>query len=222
MVNVVYSTTFFDELEHCHKLEDWLSWMDALSVNDYVIIDKFVDEYRLNTIHTFFKSHLDGFTKAGIGALRDHVIRRDIRGDYTYWLDRKRDSELYNFWSLVDETVFVYNRYCFLGLSGYEFHLAYYPKKGHYDKHLDQFSTRNNRTISMVIYLNKNWQKGDGGELEIFLKDGTSILVNPLEARCVMFKSAEVPHAVLASNKPRYSLTGWLLQQPSALGQFLG
>jgi SM-20-related protein len=196
--------------------------MDELSLNDFVIVDKFLDETRLNTIQSFFQSHLEGFTKAGIGALSDHVIRRDIRGDYTFWLDRKRDSELNEIWCLIDETLYVYNRYCFLGLSGYEFHLAHYPTGGHYDKHLDQFNNRNNRTISMVIYLNKDWKKGDGGELEIFLKDGSSVLVEPIEARCVMFKSASVPHAVLASNKPRFSLTGWLLQQPSALGQFFG
>jgi SM-20-related protein len=196
--------------------------MDELSLNDFVIIDKFLDETRLNTIQSFFQSHLESFTKAGIGALSDHVIRRDIRGDYTFWLDRKRDLELNEIWRLIDETLQVFNRYCFLGLSGYEFHLAHYPKGGHYDKHLDQFNNRNNRTISMVIYLNKDWKKGDGGELEIFLKDGSSVLVEPIEARCVMFKSASVPHAVLASNKPRFSLTGWLLQQPSALGQFFG
>lgn len=209
-------------MENCHKLEDWLSWMDALSLNDYVIIDNFLDKQRLEKIQSFFYSHLEDFKKAGIGALKDHVIREDIRGDFTYWLDRKRDADLYEIWSLIEETMFIYNRYCFLGLSGFEFHLAHYPKGGYYDKHLDQFNARNNRTISMIIYLNKNWQKGDGGELEIFLKDGTSFLVEPIESRCVMFKSAEVPHAVLASNKPRYSLTGWLLQQPSALGQFFG
>jgi len=123
---------------------------------------------------------------------------------------------------LVDETLFNYNRYCYLGLSGYEFHLTHYPKRGHYDKHLDQFNNRSNGTISMVIYLNKDWHKGGGGELEIFREDGSTVLVEPLEGRCVMFKSADVPHPDLASNKPRYSLTGWLLQQPSALGQFLG
>ena len=196
--------------------------MDELSLHDHVIIDNFLDKNRLDTIQSFFKTHLDVFTKAGIGALADNMIRRDIRGDYTYWLDRKRDVALNEIWNLIDETLFIYNRYCFLGLAGYEFHLAYYPQGGHYDKHLDQFNNRNNRTISMVIYLNKDWQKGDGGELEIFKNDGTSILVEPIESRCVMFKSADVPHAVLASLKPRYSLTGWLLQQPSALGQFLG
>ena len=196
--------------------------MDELSVNDYVIIDNFLDQRVLNTIQSFFQTHLDHFSKAGIGALGDHMIRQDIRGDYTYWLDRKRDLELTAIWGLIDETIHIYNRYCYLGLSGHEFHLTHYPKGGHYDKHVDQFNNRNNRTISMVIYLNKNWQKGDGGELEIFLNDGSSLLVEPLEARCVMFKSAVVPHAVLASLKPRFSLTGWLLHQPSALGQFLG
>ena len=196
--------------------------MDELSLHDHVIIDNFLDKNRLDTIQSFFKTHLDVFTKAGIGALADNMIRRDIRGDYTYWLDRKRDVALNEIWNLIDETLFIYNRYCFLGLAGYEFHLAYYPQGGHYDKHLDQFNNRNNRTISMVIYLNKDCQKGDGGELEIFKNDGTSILVEPIESRCVMFKSADVPHAVLASLKPRYSFTGWLLQQPSALGQFLG
>lgn len=196
--------------------------MDELASNDYVIIDDFLDENHLSTIQDFFQNHLDGFRKAGIGALADHTIRKDIRGDYTYWLDRKRDTNLSSIWELIDETIFIYNRYCYLGLSGFEFHLAHYPKGGHYDKHFDQFNQRNNRSISMVIYLNKNWQKGDGGELEIFKSDDTSFLVEPIEARCVMFKSAVVPHRVVASNKSRYSLTGWLLQQPAALGKFLG
>lgn len=196
--------------------------MDELALNDFVVVDNFLDQKRFDTIRSYFLNHLDNFSKAGIGALADNVIRNDVRGDYIYWLDRKRDLELDTIWDLIEETIFVYNRYCFLGLSGYEFHLAHYPKGGHYDKHVDQFNNRSNRMISVVIYLNKGWQKGDGGELEIFKKDGSTLLVEPIEARCVMFKSADVPHAVLPSYKPRYSLTGWLLQQPSALGQFLG
>lgn len=214
--------SFFNELNNCHKLEDWLSWVDELSDCDFVIIDNFLDPYRFHALRDFFLIHLEEFTRAGIGALGDNTIRQDIRGDFTYWLDRNRDAELKDFWSLIDETLYIYNRYCYLGLSGYEFHLAHYPKGGHYDRHLDQFNHRSNRTISMVVYLNTGWQKGDGGELEIFRKDGTSIRVEPIESRCVMFKSAEVPHAVLASHKPRYSLCGWLLQQPASLGKFLG
>ena len=196
--------------------------MDELSCNDIVILDDFIDSQLFDTIRTFFLGHLEAFSRAGVGAGEKNIIRRDIRGDLTYWLDRKRDTDLNAFWELVDETIHMYNRYCFLGLSGYEFHLANYPKGGHYEKHLDQFNKRNNRTITMILYLNLGWQKGDGGELELFGEDDTSLIVEPIGARCVMFKSAEVPHRVLTSNKARYSLTGWLLQQPSALGQFFG
>lgn len=196
--------------------------MDELSENDFVIIDDFLKPPDFNLLRSFFLNHLDAFSKAGIGALNQNVIREDIRNDDTFWIDRARDIELDELWDLIDETISIFNRYCFLGISGYEFHLAHYPPGGHYTKHLDQFNNRNNRTISLIIYLNKGWEKGDGGELEIFPRKGPSILIEPIQARCVMFKSAELPHQVLTARKSRYSLTGWLLQTPSALGKFLG
>ena len=205
-----------------HDLERWLSWVDELSSRDYVIIDQFLNKDLYSGIRSFFLSTMPFFSKAGIGSLAMNTVNREIRGDQTYWLDRKRDAAIAPFWGLVDETMQIFNRYCYLSLSGYEFHFANYPPGGHYDKHLDQFQNRNNRMISMILYLNEDWQKGDGGELEIFEKDGRSFLVEPVAGRCVMFKSAEVPHAVLESRKDRYSLTGWLLYQPSALGQLFG
>ncbi len=203
-------------------MENWLSWMDEISDKDYVVIDHFFQEELYAEIRSFFLSKLPNFKEAGIGVDAEKQINSKIRGDFTYWLDRKRDSNLQNFWELLDEIIQMFNRYCYLSLSGYEFHLAHYPSGGHYDKHLDQFENRNNRMISVVIYLNEGWQPGDGGELEIFEKDGSSFLVQPLAMRCVMFKSSEVPHAVLQANKSRFSLTGWLLYQPSALGQLFG
>ena len=203
-------------------LEQWLSWMDELSANDFVVIDHFLKPEVYSEIRSCFLSKLPSFTKAGIGASGDHTIRHDIRGDYTYWLDRSGDIDLRSFWSLVDETVHVFNRYCYLSLSGYEFHFATYPPGSRYEKHLDQFDNRGNRLITLVIYLNEGWKKEDGGELELFLKNGESLLVEPIETRCVMFKSAEVPHRVLESHKNRYSLSGWLLHQPPGLGQLLG
>jgi SM-20-related protein len=64
--------------------------MDELSSNDYVVVDHFLDIHKLKTIQTFFLSHLQIFNKAGIGALGDHVIREDIRGDYIYgWIEKE-------------------------------------------------------------------------------------------------------------------------------------
>lgn len=196
--------------------------MDELSNRDYVIIDQFFNKDLYLEAKSFFVSRLPLFTQAGIGTLEANTVHTEIRGDHTYWLDRERDTDIHSFWGLVDETIGIFNRYCFLSLSGFEFHLANYPPGTHYDKHLDQFQNRNNRMISIIVYLNNGWQKGDGGELEIFGRNGESVLVEPVAARCVMFKSAEVPHRVLESRKNRYSLTGWLLYQPAALGQFFG
>lgn len=205
-----------------HSVENWLSWMDDISDKDYVVIDYFLRDDLYAEIRSFFLAKLPAFKEAGIGTDMDKHIDNNVRGDFTYWLDRKRDANIQELWSLVDEVIHMFNRYCFLSLSGYEFHLAHYPSGGHYDKHLDQFENRNNRMISVVIYLNEGWQKGDGGELEIFENKNESFLVEPIAGRCVMFKSAKVPHAVLEAHKSRFSLTGWLLYQPSALGQFFG
>ncbi len=205
-----------------HDLEQWLAWMDELSTKDYVVIDEFVRQDVYSEIRGSFLEHLSSFSKAGIGATHEQVIRHDIRGDYTYWLDREQDTDLSTFWALVDETVHIFNRYCYLSLSGYEFHFANYPPGARYDKHVDQFDNRGNRMITVVLYLNEGWSKGDGGELEMFHRNGETTIVEPLAARCVLFKSAIVPHQVLESHKNRYSLTGWLLHQPVGLGQLFG
>ena len=196
--------------------------MDELADRDYLVVDQFVRKDIFSALRSHFLLSLPSFTKAGIGALNKNVVRHDIRGDHTFWLDRSRDKAIESYWHLVDETMGIFNRYCFLSLSGFEFHFANYPPETKYARHLDQFNDRSNRMITMIIYLNQNWQKGDGGELEIFLKDGSTRIIEPIEARCVMFKSADLPHRVLKSNKDRYSLTGWLLYQPSNLGQFFG
>jgi len=53
--------------------------MDELAEKNYVVVDHFLDQERLNIIQSFFRSHLDNFIKAGKGALPDHMVRPDIR-----------------------------------------------------------------------------------------------------------------------------------------------
>jgi len=72
-----------------------------------------------------------------------------------------------------------------------------------------------------LIYLNKNWQKGDGGELVIY-KDEQEIIIEPLGKRLLLIKSDTIEHEVLTTNIQRYSLTGWLLRQPASVGYLLG
>lgn len=203
-----------------HTESEWIDWVDALADHDYVIIDDFLPEDALTEINTYFllQREKDEFSRAAIGALDQRQTNDDIRRDYIYWLNDKQDRCLSNTWGLLFESMQVLNRYCFLSLSDLEFHLAYYPTGGYYKRHLDQFQNRNNRLISMVIYLNENWQNGDGGELEIF-QHNESILIEPIAGRCAMFRSDIVEHAVRQAFKPRKSLTGWLLHQPAGVAQ---
>ncbi|XOV94381.1 MAG: 2OG-Fe(II) oxygenase [Bacteroidota bacterium] len=208
--------TFFTE-------DQWLTWIDELSEHDFVIIDDFIDQETYQKARSFLLGKLrdEEFSKAKIGPASEQQIISEIRGDYIYWLDKSRDLSLQPFFALIDETVLVLNRYCYLSLSGSEFHLAHYPAGSFYRRHLDQFKSRNNRLISMIIYLNEGWKPGDGGELKIF-KDSGDLIIEPYARRCVIFKSDVVPHEVLKTQVSRYSLTGWLLYLPSGVGGILG
>ena len=202
--------------------EKWLEWIDELSEQEYLIIDDFLDQETIDLISKFFNQKIeeDDFQKAGIGALDQFKVISEIRGDYTYWLERAKDSDLYVFYKLMDEFMSKLNRYCYLSLSSSEFHLAKYPIGSFYKKHLDQFKGRANRMITIILYLNPSWSEGDGGELKMYLSQGDK-LIAPKWNRCVVFKSDKILHEVLPTNIERRSLTGWLLYLPPVLGQLL-
>lgn len=197
----------------------WQNWFDQLSINDYVVIDNFLTTKELKKTIDYFQklNKRDKFAKAAIGSSGNEHIISEIRGDYIYWLDADKDNEMIEVFDTLTLVKRMINRYCFLSLSDYEFHFAYYPSGGFYKKHLDQFSNRNNRMISMIIYLNENWKNGDGGELKIYPNNSDSKTIEPILNRCILFKSDTLLHEVLKSNKPRKSLTGWMLYQPSPL-----
>lgn len=203
--------------------EQWIQWMDELALNDYVIVDDFISDDLFTTIRDFFheKEQNDQLKKAGIGSSGEFQVNTSIRGDFIYWLDRLRDEKLEPFFGLMDELIQSLKRFCFLSLSGSEFHIAKYPKGSHYNRHLDQFNERSNRQITVLIYLNEHWKKGDGGELKIY-KNDEEILVEPTAKRLLLFKSDIIEHEVLKTNVPRYSLTGWLLHQPATVGYLFG
>lgn len=200
--------------------KSWIDWVDLLAEQDYVVIDDFLSEDLYQTIRSHFLKKLeqDTFDKAGIGALGANIIKSEVRGDFTYWLNEDVDHELTEFNEVTKELIFVMKRHCFLPIADAEFHYAFYPPGAHYEAHVDQFSERSNRIISVVIYLNENWKEGDGGELKIF-RENHEILIEPVAKRCVFFKSDKVLHQVMPTNKDRYSLTGWLLNHP--VGVFL-
>lgn len=203
------------------KMSDdvWVEWMNTLAEQDFVVIDDFMSNDLYGRIIGLFRTMEanDKLQKAGIGASGEFRVKSSVRGDFIYWLDRNKDLELKPFFNLMDELIAKLRRYCYLSLGDSEFHIAKYPPGSHYNRHLDQFQERSNRQITVLGYLNENWKPGDGGELKIYREDG-DILIEPIARRLILFKSDCVEHEVLTTHVPRYSLTGWLLRQPSSVG----
>lgn len=197
----------------------WAGVFDQMAQEDYVVIDNFLKEELVAQVMDYFhqQEEKDVFQKAAIGSAGNELVINEVRGDYTYWLDQQRDLELAELFAAFDEVKSWINRLCFLSLSDYEFHLAHYPKGSFYKRHLDQFSERNNRMISMIIYLNKGWKNGDGGELRIYPENAEAMNVEPLFNRCVLFRSDTLEHEVLTAHTDRRSVTGWMLYQPSII-----
>ncbi|KAF9920955.1 hypothetical protein FBU30_009067 [Linnemannia zychae] len=101
-----------------------------------------------------------------------------------------------------------------------EYQLAYYPPdSSHYERHRDSFPTDDKedidqRRITAIVYFNPDWKQGDGGELRIFDKgmgdvEEKKIDIAPLAARCVVFLSGVMDHAVMPAFEERIALTSW-------------
>lgn len=146
---------------------------------------------------------------AGVGRGGTLEVREAIRGDHIRWLEPGESSACDRYLDAMDALRQAINQGLFIGLEDYECHFALYPPGAFYRRHLDRFRDDDRRAVSAVIYLNQDWQPGDGGELRMFLDDQHVHDVAPTAGTLVVFLSADVPHEVLAAGRERLSLTGW-------------
>lgn len=158
---------------------------------------------------------------AGIGRQDDFQLNRHIRRDKIYWLDGSSPAQQ-EFLAWMEQVRIGLNQRLFLGLFDYECHYASYGPGGFYKKHLDAFkqqgySVAPNRVLSTVLYLNPNWQAGDGGELLLYDEAGIQLLetIAPQYGKLVIFLSAEFPHEVAVATCERHSIAGWFRTQGS-------
>lgn len=155
------------------------------------------------------------FRKAGIGKGSSFQVKPEIRSDKVLWLDPDALSELQQcFWNKIDELRLLFNQEFYLGLKSFEAHFTKYPAGSFYKRHIDQFHNVPYRIISCILYLNTDWEPSMGGQLRIYLPDENGVEkhvdVAPIAGTLAIFKSAEIPHEVLITQKERYSLTGWM------------
>jgi SM-20-related protein len=192
---------------------------DGLAENGFAIIDNFLSPSEVQSILELdeFKNGLLQFKKAGIGKLQDKQINEAIRGDYIQWIDRtSTQPSIQVYLNKLDELISFVNQHLFLSLKDYEVHMTIYPPGSYYKRHLDQFKKDDHRKLSVICYLNDNWQEEEGGKLRIYTPE-KSIDVLPLAGRLVCFRSDQLEHEVLPATRPRLSLTGWILDQHAEL-----
>lgn len=192
--------------------------IDHLADKGYFIWDDFTASLNVSELRRLAElNRAEGnFKKAGIGKQVLFQVDKSIRGDYIQWIDKEPESPILQ--SFINEITGLkdyLNQTCYLGLKDFETHFAIYPENTFYKKHVDRFQQNAHRVLSFVLYLNTNWQQGDGGELALYL-NGEPKIVEPLAGRLLLFRS-ELEHEVLLAHKPRYSITGWMLDKDMSL-----
>lgn len=166
------------------------------------------------------------FKRAGIGRQDDFQIDTSVRRDHIRWLQPKHPVEI-EFLAWMDNLRLALNRRLFMGLMDYECHFASYGVGAFYKKHLDAFKrptpllqstiqisplqVQPSRVLSTVLYLNPDWQEGDGGELRLYDEEDVQVLetIAPQFGKLVLFLSEKFPHEVLVAKRKRHSIAGW-------------
>ncbi len=150
--------------------------------------------------------------RAAIGREDSHQLETRIRQANAAWLDGRTDGEA-AFIALAEQLRTAINRRLFLGLFEFEAQFLTYPPGGFYKRHLDSLRGTRNRIVSLVLYLNTDWQPEHGGELDLWTApDDTGMpaaTVLPRAGTMALMLSEEISHAVRPANATRRVIAGW-------------
>lgn len=155
------------------------------------------------------------FKAAGIGQKAGFQQNVAVRGDCIRWIDRERTApNVHFFFDFIDALSNYLNETCYIGIRSQELHFAMYPAGSFYKRHLDAFQHTTERKISVVCYLNENWQPEEGGQLRMYIpsEEGMEKAIDllPFGGRLVCFRSDLLEHEVLPATRERLTITGWL------------
>lgn len=157
------------------------------------------------------------------------------RSDKICWvnyegLDREKQPGLLELFKKMISIPFELNKKCnlYLQASG-SFQIASYPPQAFYKKHLDggyDAKLNNGRKVTAIFYANKDWTPSEGGQLRIYkrrpnpyqLEKGAEEMkddqveddVDPTAGRLVLFRSRDIPHEVLVTQRKRFAVSLWL------------
>jgi SM-20-related protein len=186
--------------------------IDSYLENKIGIDDSFLTEALSNGLQQNIRQLQkdEQLMKAGIGNNEIKDSKQQIRSDSIYWMDKKHDNIFeQEFLTHIEDFIEHLNRTCYTGINSYEFHYAVYEEGSFYKRHKDQFKNDSDRKFSLINYLNNDWLEADGGQLLVYQNESVQQIL-PQSQKAVFFKSDEMEHEVVQSNRRRMSVSGWL------------
>lgn len=202
----------------------------SLEEHGWAVCDRIVPPSLTHSLRNHAHQHWQQglFKPAAMGRQVTANQNPDIRGDAICWLERSDPAPAsVQFLSFAEALSQDLNQHFYMGLRSHEFHFARYEPGRGYARHMDQHHDTQARKVSIVLYLNEDWQPHEGGELCLYnLADNNALpearrpvepvaKIAPVGGRLVMFCSDQIPHEVLAAHRVRWSLTGWFRNDTS-------
>ena len=160
---------------------------------------------------------------AGIGREDAFQVDRSVRRTRITWFDGSTPAQQ-DFRAWTENLRNALNRELMLGLFEMEVCFAVYPPGGFYDRHLDSFAGARNRVVSLVAYLNEDWDEARGGALAVWNEgagdtEAPAARIIPQPGGVVLMLSEAIPHEVEVTQKTRYGLAGWWRVNQSGIGR---
>lgn len=154
------------------------------------------------------------FRSAEIGQGKERMQRPDVRSDSIHWLEKDDPRLPVQAWlKEVEDLRLILNEAFFLSVNEYNGHFACYEVGASYEKHRDRFRGKATRVLSVILFLNEDWDQDDDGELLVYDLIDPSILtatIKPEQGTIVIFESETILHEVRRTKRRRLSLSGWL------------
>lgn len=193
--------------------------VEDLILQGYSILPSALPPDLLNTLSCYQQNLTPHkYADAGIGRQEDYTKVKSIRSDEISWITNDFNAgALWLDW--IAKLQSFLNQRLFLGLSTFESHFAHYSPGSFYKRHYDAFRGKVNRVLTVVVYLNPQWDNNDRGEFVLYHdeQDYDGIKVTPNYGTMVVFLSEDFPHEVLPSTKDSFSIAGWFRVNTSQL-----
>ena len=131
--------------------------------------------------------------------------QKDLAQIWFQHLNTSNDTihELSNYCYLKLKEIFPRNKYSF-GAPGFD--LSLYNKDCFIKNHKDGADNDGTRVCVLILYLNKDWKKGDGGELIITDLNGNKVEIAPEFGKFSLldFTNANLKHEVKPITNPNF------------------